>query len=1016
MATSIDSFELVYDVVSNGKIPVRLYRSKDSLMSVGIAQIEGPLVNGYFCLATEAHDDDGLPHTLEHLIFLGSEDYPYKGVLDLLANRCLASGTNAWTDTDHTCYTMTTAGSEGFLQLLPIYVDHILHPTLKDSGYVTEVHHINGEGENAGVVYCEMQARENTGESLTHLNMLRAMYPGQCGYKSETGGIMANLRDSTSHEKVCNYHRHFYRPENLCLIITGNIQPEDVFKALRPVEDKIKQKGLWGDFARPWQSSVPPLPQSVEQVVKYPADDEEHGMVTVAWRGPMAKDQYKNEAMNILLDYLSDSAISPLQRDFVEIEEPYCSQVYQFIIENAETCFGFNFQNVDTAHLKEIAPKLKELLSNIADGKEKIDMERISNLVHRRVLDALNSIEEDVHETVACMMIGQFLFGETQEEFELRLNTIESRQRLKREPESFWLDLLKTYTQGKNWVVVIGEPSSSLMEQMGEEEKARVEAQRQSLGPAGLVKCQKTLEEATASNETEAPKTVLTQVPVPNPESIHFHPITPSSNLADRKGTENPEFPLQNLPYTFQLDDMSTNFARMLVLLDTSNLPLSLKYYLPLLTESLMESPILKNGELISHERVIAELEKDTQSTDTGLGVPPGCFQCGHFPHLLVAEVKVEEEKYEKGVEWLRDILYGTQFTAERLKIIANRKIGDISSLKRSGSKIVRTLLQELVFKKECNFNVASMLRQSTFLTKVLETLESDPDKVVSDMNKIRNELLQPQNVRVHLSCDVTKLSKRGSPVAPWISFLSNSVQASGDGAANPKMTDFVLSTVASPEKKVIIGVGDVESAYFLQTVPCISSYYHEDLPALYVLIQYLTQCEGPMWCQIRGLGLSYHYSVSVRPDLGLLYLLLAKSTHVVDAYKVGRKIVKEYLSGETEFSEVELESARSSLIFEIIEEEKTIWDAAQESILCYLRGVEHTHNKDMVKKVAKVTVADLKPVGKKYLAPLFDTTITRCVTCVNPSKVEEVTADFKKLGLEMKVLSSLDDEFLTQL
>ena len=40
----------------------------------------GPTVNGYFCLATEAQDDDGLPHTLEHLIFLGSHDYPYKGV------------------------------------------------------------------------------------------------------------------------------------------------------------------------------------------------------------------------------------------------------------------------------------------------------------------------------------------------------------------------------------------------------------------------------------------------------------------------------------------------------------------------------------------------------------------------------------------------------------------------------------------------------------------------------------------------------------------------------------------------------------------------------------------------------------------------------------------------------------------------------------------------------------------------------------------------------------------------
>jgi Zn-dependent M16 (insulinase) family peptidase len=67
---------------------------------------------------------------------------------------------------------------------------------------VTEVHHVNGEGQNAGVVYCEMQARENKGESLLHLNMLRAMYPGHCGYKSETGGIMKNLRETCSHLKV----------------------------------------------------------------------------------------------------------------------------------------------------------------------------------------------------------------------------------------------------------------------------------------------------------------------------------------------------------------------------------------------------------------------------------------------------------------------------------------------------------------------------------------------------------------------------------------------------------------------------------------------------------------------------------------------------------------------------------------------------------------------------------------------------------------------------------------------
>ena len=35
-------------------------------------------INYIFISATEAHDHDGLPHTLEHLVFMGSEKYPYK--------------------------------------------------------------------------------------------------------------------------------------------------------------------------------------------------------------------------------------------------------------------------------------------------------------------------------------------------------------------------------------------------------------------------------------------------------------------------------------------------------------------------------------------------------------------------------------------------------------------------------------------------------------------------------------------------------------------------------------------------------------------------------------------------------------------------------------------------------------------------------------------------------------------------------------------------------------------------
>ena len=70
---------------------------------------------------------------------MGSENYPYKGIIDRLATRAFSAGTNAWTAVDHTAYTLRTAGDQGFLQILPVFVDHILYPTLTKAAFLTEV-------------------------------------------------------------------------------------------------------------------------------------------------------------------------------------------------------------------------------------------------------------------------------------------------------------------------------------------------------------------------------------------------------------------------------------------------------------------------------------------------------------------------------------------------------------------------------------------------------------------------------------------------------------------------------------------------------------------------------------------------------------------------------------------------------------------------------------------------------------------------------------------------------------
>ena len=58
-------------------------------------------------VATKCDNNKGLPHCLEHLVFMGSESYPNRGFLDKLANLCISQGTNAWTDRDHTAYLPT---------------------------------------------------------------------------------------------------------------------------------------------------------------------------------------------------------------------------------------------------------------------------------------------------------------------------------------------------------------------------------------------------------------------------------------------------------------------------------------------------------------------------------------------------------------------------------------------------------------------------------------------------------------------------------------------------------------------------------------------------------------------------------------------------------------------------------------------------------------------------------------------------------------------------------------------
>lgn len=99
------------------------------------------------------------------------------------------------------------------------------------------------------------------------------------------------------------------------------------------------------------------------------------------------------------------------------------------------------------------------------------------------------------------------------------------------------------------------------------------------------------------------------------------------------------------------------------------------------------------------------------------------------------------------------------------------------------------------------------------------------------------------------------------------------------------------------------------------------------------------------MWKQIRGKGYAYGYRIVVKVSEGLIYLIFARATNVLGAYQESKEILDKQLS-KNEWDETLLESAKSSLVFNIIEEQKTIESTVQLSLRSYFQGVDYTYNK----------------------------------------------------------------------
>ncbi|KAL3106827.1 hypothetical protein niasHT_016182 [Heterodera trifolii] len=974
-----------------GEIPLTVYNSDKSKICVFIAETSGPMIHGRISFVTETHTNDGLPHTLEHLVFMGSQLYPYKGMLDLIANRCLASGTNAYTYPDHTAYELHTAGSSGFLKLLPVFLDHLLHPTLTQSQYDTEVHHINGEGKNSGVTYCEVQALDGGMDFLLEKKRRELFYPAESGYCVMAGGTLSGIRELCSLKRVKDFHKDFYHLSNMYITVCGNINNHhellDVFTSIeneRQNLDAIPQQ-----FDTPFQTLLPPLTESKTARIVCPSDNDASGMVEMSWHGPPGSDFKKTQALTILCDYIADYSSSSLSKNFVDGK--FCTSV-SFYLKVQRYCeIVASFEGVPVAKLDEISDRFEK---TVVDHKLPVafNVMQIGFVLDQQIQHFHLKLENRSTSLIFAAVSSHQLFGREEDPdytvfLKRCLDQADVLEQLKNEAPEFWHDLFTEFFVDKKYVCVMAEPSREKADEDEKMEKARIQEQIITIGgEEGLKKQKKRLDDAIAENTRKHPWSAeLDDLSVHNWEEFDIINVSTSTNVAQQ-----PDDFVSKFPFTAALHDLKSKFFEATIVIDTGGIRVEDRHFLLLWFELMYISPALVGEDVLNYKEV-AKLSRVLASRTISVGF----IGEGAYDRFVALRLRTAVDSVSNLAKWADIFLNGVYLDKVQVLVAARNLVNNAAERKQDGSEVCTFLDACSSYPPGETAHFCSDLGLERLHQGVVEALESGNFRpVLARLREIRRHMLAaPMNV--HFSGDPSRIRLSTGPssaaedmAAQWAFFRQEPVHQPLECPA-----DYGVSEAQFGQSRAIV-VRGADTAFWIQKTRFDDDWNGPSTMSTLLLAQYLQQCEGPLWNAVRGPGYAYGVNLDVLPDRKALSLDLYRCSELIKAYQQTRATTLAVLNLDRLDTNL-LESAKRSLIFNLISRESTVELRVNSAILATIRSVGNNFTRDFCYKIWYAKAEDVLAIGSPPIRRLFDPKQSFRSIALNPSRVAELREHF---------------------
>ncbi len=174
--------------------------------------------------AYETEDEAGISHVLEHMVFKGTDKRPKGGIAKDV--EAVGGYLNAATSFDYTVY-LTDLPSAHWALGLDVVKDMAFHPTLDAAELESE----------KKVVLAELQrGKDSPGTRIFHELQKQALKGTT--YSRPIIGYVDTINAITP-ESMRNYIAKYYQPQNMLLVVVGNVDPAQVL-------DEVKK--LYGDL------------------------------------------------------------------------------------------------------------------------------------------------------------------------------------------------------------------------------------------------------------------------------------------------------------------------------------------------------------------------------------------------------------------------------------------------------------------------------------------------------------------------------------------------------------------------------------------------------------------------------------------------------------------------------------------------------------------------------------------------------------------------------------------------